>query len=121
MATEESNFLLDVDQNTLQHKKYKNVFGLGDVCNLPTTRSFWAGLYQIQVVRHNLCKAMHGESLNAKYEGYTKVPLILGQNSMTYVEHYYNQRPTRMHLLDKNGGIISKIRFIINFFQFFDF
>jgi thioredoxin reductase len=32
-----TNGLLDVDHQTLRHRKYKNIFGLGDVCNLPTT------------------------------------------------------------------------------------
>ena len=42
LAHSGSNGLLDVDQYTLQHNKHKNVFGLGDVNNLPTTRTFWS-------------------------------------------------------------------------------
>jgi len=30
---------LDVNINTLQHKKHSNIFGLGDVCNLPTAKT----------------------------------------------------------------------------------
>jgi len=30
---------LDVNTATLQHNKFSNVFGLGDVCNLPTSKS----------------------------------------------------------------------------------
>lgn len=45
LVTKESNFLLDVDHKTLRHNKYKNIFGLGDINNLPTTKSFWAGFY----------------------------------------------------------------------------
>lgn len=37
--------LLDVDIQTLQHKKYKNIFGLGDVNDVPTTKAFWAGFH----------------------------------------------------------------------------
>lgn len=51
--TTEDGFL-DVDQKTLQHKKYKNIFGLGDVNSLPTTKTFFGGFSQIHVVRHNL-------------------------------------------------------------------
>lgn len=54
LAHEGSNFLLDVDRETLQHKKYRNIFGLGDGANLPTTRTFWAGFHQVHVVRNNL-------------------------------------------------------------------
>lgn len=30
---------LDVDRDTLQHKRYPNVFGIGDCTNLPTART----------------------------------------------------------------------------------
>lgn len=30
---------LDVDRETLQHKKYPNVFGIGDCTNLPTSKT----------------------------------------------------------------------------------
>ena len=30
---------LDVNPNTLQHIKYANVFGLGDICNLATSKT----------------------------------------------------------------------------------
>lgn len=30
---------LDVDKDTLQHKKYTNVFGIGDCTNLPTSKT----------------------------------------------------------------------------------
>ncbi len=33
------NGWVDVDQYTLQHKKFKNVFSLGDVANLPTSKT----------------------------------------------------------------------------------
>lgn len=30
---------VDVDKETLQHKKYSNVFGIGDCTNLPTSKT----------------------------------------------------------------------------------
>ena len=34
----DSTGYLDVSPTTLQHKKYDNIFGLGDVINAPTTK-----------------------------------------------------------------------------------
>lgn len=45
LAGPNSNNLLDVDRETLRHNKYDNIFGLGDTCNLPTTKGFWSGFY----------------------------------------------------------------------------
>lgn len=60
LASAATNNLLDVDKQTLRHNKYDNIFGLGDVCNIPTTRSFWAGFYQLHVVRNNLERSLKG-------------------------------------------------------------
>jgi len=112
LATKDSNFLLDVDRETLRHKKYKNIFGLGEVNNIPTTKGFWNGFYQLHVVRNNLQRSLNGQGLNGLFDGRTKVPLQLGQNSLTFVEHYYDQKSNSFNLLDKNGGIISKLRYL---------
>lgn len=60
LASAESNNLLDVDRQTLRHNKYENIFGLGDCANLPTTKSFWGGFYQIHVVRNNVERSIKG-------------------------------------------------------------
>ena len=107
----QSNWQLDVDHKTLRHNKYPNIFGLGDINNLPTTKSFWGGFHQLHVVRHNLLQSLQGKELTAEYSGYSKSAMQLGQNSMTYVEHYYDQKASLLNMLGKNGGLISKIRY----------
>jgi sulfide:quinone oxidoreductase len=85
----DSTGYLDVDHATLQHKKYDNIFGLGDVINAPTTKSFYGGLSQVAVVRHNLQRKLNGLSLNAKYDGYAKVALYTSPHSLANIEHKY--------------------------------
>jgi NADH dehydrogenase FAD-containing subunit len=84
-----SNGLLNVDHQTLQHPKYKNIFGLGDVVDVPTTKTFFGGWQQIHVVRNNVIRNLQGQKLNAHYDGYTQVPLYLSQGSVAMVEHTY--------------------------------
>jgi len=50
--------------------------------------------------------------LNALYDGFTKVPLITGQASLTYIAHYYDQVPAWQNLWHKNGGPIARIRYL---------
>jgi sulfide:quinone oxidoreductase len=33
------NGYVDVDTKTLQHKKFENVFSIGDIANLPTSKT----------------------------------------------------------------------------------
>jgi sulfide:quinone oxidoreductase len=85
----DSTGYLDVDPYTLQHKKYRNIFGLGDVINVPTTKSFYGGLNQVAVVRNNVERKLNGLSLNAKYDGYAKVKLSISPSANANIEHKY--------------------------------
>lgn len=111
LSTAESNNFLDVDQETLRHKKYPNIFGLGDCNNLPTTKSYFGGCYQLHVAANNVFRNLKGLPLNAKYDGYSKTPLFLDQNKMTYSTHTY-KGPTSNNLWDAAGGPGSRVRFL---------
>lgn len=110
LASKESNNLLDLDINTLRHRKYKNIFGLGDCANLPTTKTFWGGFHQVHVVRNNVQRSLQGQSLNALYDGFTYQPLYTAQKTMTWVAHYYDQKPAWYHLQAKSG-LLAAIRY----------
>ncbi|CAK65264.1 unnamed protein product (macronuclear) [Paramecium tetraurelia] len=106
-----SKGLLDVNIKTLQHNKYKNIFGLGDVNDVPTTNCFWAGFHQLHVVRNNIERNIAGKSLNAEYDGYSKVPILLGQNTLTFLCHKYNNENAWHNLYFSNGGFLAALRY----------
>ena len=81
----DSTGYLDVNPHTLQHTRYDNIFGIGDVNNLPTTKSFYGGLAQVAVVRNNVERRLNGLSLNAKYDGYTKLNLYTSPSSLANI------------------------------------
>ena len=85
----DSTGFLNVEATTLQHKTYDNIFGLGDVTNVPTTKSFYGGLSQVAVLRNNIERKLNGLSLNAKYDGYSKTSLYTSPHSIANVEHKY--------------------------------
>ncbi len=86
----DSTGLLNVNPKTLQHAKYDNIFGLGDVTNVPTTKTFYGGVEQLHVVRNNVERRLKGLSLNAEYDGYAEAPLYTDQNNIAWVQHLYN-------------------------------
>ena len=61
----DSNGFLDVHQYTLQHKRYPNVFGLGDCANTPNGKTAAAVAGQLGVVMNNLHAYIYGKSMNA--------------------------------------------------------
>lgn len=45
---------MDVDAETLQHKKYANVFALGDCTNIARSKTAASAFSQAPVVVHNI-------------------------------------------------------------------
>lgn len=77
----------------MQHKNFSNVFGFGDVANLPTTKTFWAGFNQLHVVRHNVERQINGLSANAKYDGLSEAEMHVGMEKIVKFSHYYGGQP----------------------------
>ncbi len=82
---------LEVDINTLQHKRYANIFGLGDAAALPTAKTGAAIRKQAPVVVANILQRIKDGMLSpAKYEGYSSCPLVTGYGKMLLAEFKYD-------------------------------
>jgi len=85
---------VDVNADTLQHKRYPNIFSLGDVSSLPTSKTSAAIRKQAPVVAKNLLSLMASKPLLSQYDGYTCCPLITGYNRTIMAEfNGYNGKP----------------------------
>ncbi|MGR3207504.1 FAD-dependent oxidoreductase [Bacillus glycinifermentans] len=93
---------VDVDPYTLQHKKFANVFGIGDCANLPTSKTGAAIRKQAPVAVQNLLSLIKGSSLDAKYDGYTSCPLVTGYNKLVLAEFDYHKVPQETFPFDQS-------------------
>lgn len=85
---------VDVDAYTLQHRRYPNIFGLGDASSAPTSKTAAAVRRQAPVVVENLLSLMELKPLLSQYDGYTCCPLITGYNRVIMAEFDgYNATP----------------------------
>lgn len=86
---------LDVDIHTLQHKKYSNIFGLGDVAGLPTAKTGAAIRKQVPVVISNILQLIKENIIGEKtYDGYSSCPLVTGYGKMVLAEFNYKNEFT---------------------------
>lgn len=92
---------LEVDINTLQHKRYPNVFGIGDVAALPTAKTGAAIRKQAPVVVENLLHLINHEKVDAEYGGYSSCPLVTGYGKMLLAEFKYDNVRDSDPLLSK--------------------
>ena len=84
---------LDVNQYTLQHKIHPNIFGLGDVTNVPTSKTGAAIRKQAPVVVDNIINLIEFQTLsNKKYDGYSSCPFITGYGKMVLAEFDYSKK-----------------------------
>ncbi|MBS0269810.1 MAG: NAD(P)/FAD-dependent oxidoreductase [Proteobacteria bacterium] len=80
---------VDVDQQTLRHKKFANIYGLGDVTNTPNAKTVAAARKQVPVVAHNLLADLGFATGTAVYDGYGACPLTVERGKIVLAEFAY--------------------------------
>lgn len=91
---------VEVDQFSLQHVRYANVFSLGDVSGMPNSKTAAAVRGQAPVLVANLLALLDGQPLDAAYDGYSCCPLITGYGKAIMAEFNYKQEPVPSFPLD---------------------
>ncbi|MGZ3771298.1 MAG: NAD(P)/FAD-dependent oxidoreductase [Bdellovibrio sp.] len=81
---------LAVDKYTLQHIKYSNIFGIGDVTGVPNSKTGAAIRKQYPVVVKNLLAVMNGREPIEKYDGYSSCPMVVGFGKVMLAEFGYD-------------------------------
>ena len=80
---------VDVDQATLRHKTYDNIWSLGDVMNAPNAKTAAAARKQAPTVADNIVADIRGGSPVAGYDGYGSCPLTVERGKIVLAEFGY--------------------------------
>jgi sulfide:quinone oxidoreductase len=89
-----------VDYETLQHKKFDNVFALGDIAAIPLGKTGGSVRKQYKVVVDNVIAKLENRPLEAKYDGYTVCPLLTSLSTVMLAEFDWTNKPTPSFPLD---------------------
>jgi len=79
----------EVDQHTLQHKRFPNVFAAGDICGTTNAKTAAAARKQIIIVAENLLSLRAGIPLLSTYDGYGSCPLTVERGKVILAEFGY--------------------------------
>ena len=87
---------VDVNQATLQHNTYPNIFGLGDAGSTPNAKTAAAVRKQVPVVVDNILKLLESNENNLVegYDGYGSCPLTTSLNTVMLAEFSYGGKVT---------------------------
>ncbi len=91
---------VEVDQNSLRHTRFANVFALGDACSTANSKTAAAVRKQAPVVAQNLLAAVAGRPLTAAYDGYASCPLTTAIGKVIMAEFIYGGKVTPTLPLD---------------------
>ena len=80
---------LEVDKHTLQHRRYKNVFGIGDACAIPKGKTGGSARHHGPIMVGNLISQMEGKELTESFDGYTVCPLKTEYGEIILAEFNY--------------------------------
>ncbi|ANP35542.1 MULTISPECIES: bifunctional protein tyrosine phosphatase family protein/NAD(P)/FAD-dependent oxidoreductase [Rhodobacterales] len=80
---------VDVDQSTLRHTSYDNIWSLGDVMNAPNAKTAAAARIQAPIVAENLAADIEGKAPVAQYNGYGSCPLTVERGKIVLAEFGY--------------------------------
>lgn len=87
---------VDVDPETLRHRRYPDVWSLGDSARVATRPSGGAIRPQAKVLAKNLSAVLRGTAPSARYDGYSVVPFTVSRGTVVFAEfdRWGRPRPT---------------------------
>jgi sulfide:quinone oxidoreductase len=80
---------IEVSEQTLQHVRYPNIFGLGDACSASNAKTAAAVRKQAPTVAVNLLRVLDGQKPDAAYNGYGSCPLTVERGKIVFAEFGY--------------------------------
>ena len=85
---------LEVDKATLQHRRYPNVFGLGDINGTPRGKTAATVKKSAPIVAQHVVDVISGRAPGEKFDGYTSCPMIVREGSALLIEFDYDGKLT---------------------------
>jgi len=85
---------VDVNEKTLQHNKFTNIFGLGDATSTPNAKTAAAVRKQVPVLVDNIFQLIDGKSVDENYDGYGSCPLTTSLSTVMLAEFSYGGKVT---------------------------
>jgi sulfide:quinone oxidoreductase len=83
-----------VDRHTLAAEHAENVYAIGDVADVPTSKAGSVAHYEAGVVADRLAASVRGLTPTATYDGKTICFVESGTDEATFVEFGYGEEPT---------------------------
>ncbi len=95
---------IEVEMDTLRHKRYPNVFGIGDINGVPKGKTAASVKWHLPVVEDHLVSELAGGEGTRTYNGYTSCPLITRVGRAMLIEFDYHD-----NLVPSFPGVVAPL------------
>jgi len=95
---------VEADRQTLRHKRYPNVFAVGDIAGVPKGKTAASVKWQVPVAVEHLLGDISGKASTEVYNGYTSCPLITRLGQAMLIEFDYQD-----NLITSFPGVIAPL------------
>ncbi len=85
---------LEVDKDTLRHRRFPNVFGIGDINGTPRGKTAATVKKSAPIVAGHLVDVIAGREPGQRFDGYTSCPLLVREGSAMLIEFDYDGKLT---------------------------
>jgi sulfide:quinone oxidoreductase len=96
---------VEVDKHSLRHRRYPEVFAVGDVAGVPKGKTAASVKWQVPVVEEHLVAQIAGDTTDASYNGYTSCPMITRVGRAMLIEFDYDN-----NLVPSFPGVIAPLQ-----------
>jgi sulfide:quinone oxidoreductase len=84
---------VDTDKETLQSKRFENIFILGDAANIPTSKAGSVAHFASEILFENLLNAIEHRPLTAKFDGHANCYIETGYGKGALIDFNYDTEP----------------------------
>jgi len=88
---------IPTDKHTLQSKKFKNIFVLGDASDIPTSKAGSVVHFSAEVLYENLLCSIEGRPFTAEYDGHSNCYIETGHGKGALIDFNYDTEPLPGH------------------------
>lgn len=85
-AADDADGFAEVDPETLRHRRFANVWAIGDAAATENSKSGGALRKQTTVLAGNLSAVLAGSPATARYDGYGVCPMTVSRSSVVFAE-----------------------------------
>lgn len=93
MGDEDGLNFVPTDKASLQSKKFKNIFVIGDTTNVPASKAGSVAHFEAEILTENVISFINNKPMNATFDGHANCFIETGHGKAALIDFNYNTEP----------------------------